>query len=263
MSAVFFALCLIVGLVWGSFLNVAIYRLPLAEGAGRNPLAFLCLPLSYCPHCGAGLKARHLVPLFSYLFLRGESDCCRRKIGWRYPLVEAAGAGIVLASALGFGWGLDAALACAFLSALLVASAIDLARYRLPDTVTLPLLWLGLLANLDSRFALPQDALWGAAGGYLALLFFSEAAEFLLRKPALGRGDCKLFAAAGAWLGWQALPFVLFAAALLGLIFAGVRKIVRGRARLIPFGPCIAVAAAAMLFFGERLMTYYWLFVGR
>lgn len=261
----------IAGLLFGSFLNVAAYRLPRAESAGENAFMALCAPGSFCPRCKTPLKAGHLVPLFSFIFLRGKSACCQKRIGWRYPLVEVAGGLIVVAAAMRFGTGLEniqtTILASAFAGGLLAASVADMARYVLPNVITLPLLWLGLLANVHGHFAPLEDAVWGAAGGYLAMLALAEGAEFCMRRPALGGGDRKLFAAVGAWIGWQDLPFVLFGGAFLGLILFVLRQLIRGKALnagrgYVPFGPCIAMAAAAMLFYGEAISGAYWRFIG-
>ena len=261
------AFLFLLGLIWGSFLNVAVHRLPGAEGAGRNAFAALCWPMSFCPHCKTPLKPLQLIPLLSFAFLRGRSTCCGARISWRYPLVELAGAALVLLSAFRFGLGLDAVFAAAFLSAMLVASVVDLSRYIIPNATVLPVLWLGLIANVDARFALLPDAVWGAAAGYVSLYMLAHAAEFVFRRPALAPGDCKIFAAAGAWLGWEHLPFVLFGAAVCGLVLFVVRQVLRGKAIFggrgyVPFGPCIAMSAAVMLFYGERIMLAYWQFIG-
>ena len=181
-------------------------------------------------------------------------------------LWKLRGGGIVLAAAARFGFGDEMILAAAFAGALLAASVADMARYVLPNVITLPLLWLGLLANTSGRFALLEDAVWGAAGGYVAMLALAEGAAFCLRRPALGRGDCKLFAAAGAWLGWQHLPFVLFGGAALGLMLFVLRQLARGKSLnsgrgYVPFGPCIAMAAVAMLFYGDIIARAYWQFI--
>ncbi|MGI9338161.1 MAG: prepilin peptidase [Gammaproteobacteria bacterium] len=265
------ALFFIAGLAFGSFLNVAAYRLPNAENAGENAFLALCMPGSFCPHCKTPLSARHLVPLFSFLFLRGKSACCQKRIGWRYPVVEVIGGLIVVAAAVRFGTGWEniqaTILASAFAGGLLAASVADMARYILPDVITLPLLWLGLLANIDGRFVPLDDAVWGAAGGYVAMLMLAEGAAFCMRRPALGGGDKKLFAAAGAWIGWQDLPFVLFGGAFFGLILFVLRQLIRGKALnagrgYVPFGPCIALAAAMMLFYGDAISGAYWRFIG-
>lgn len=259
----------IAGLLFGSFLNVAAFRLPRAESAGENAFLALCAPGSFCPHCKTPIKAQHLIPLLSFVFLGGKSACCQKRIGWRYPFVEVIGGLIVVLAAMRFGEDnlRVVVLASAFAGGLLAASAADMARYVLPDVITLPLLWLGLLANIGGHFASLEDAVWGAAGGYLFMFVLAESAEFCIRRPALGRGDCKLFAAAGAWLGWQDLAFVLFGGAFLGMLLFVVRQLIRGKALsagrgYVPFGPCIATAAAIMLFYGDTIARAYWRFIG-
>jgi leader peptidase (prepilin peptidase)/N-methyltransferase len=254
------------GLLWGSFLNVVIYRLPRMQISGivrrGKPLAFLALPLSYCPHCEEGIKPYHNVPLISFLLLLGRAKCCGAPISIRYPLVEASGALIAAGSLAHFGWNLDALLAGIFLSILLVAAVIDLQRYYLLDTLTLPLLWLGLLVNIDSRFTSLEEAVLGATGGYLLMFGLAAAASFMLKKTAMGGGDFKLMAALGAWLGWETLFVLLFLAALFGLLLAGMRYLARGRAHRIPFGPALALAGAVMLFWGDKMILTYLSYIG-
>ena len=256
----------LLGLIWGSFLNVVIWRLPQMTVAGLmrrgQALSFLALPLSHCPHCAAPVPFYYNIPLLSFIWLRGRAKCCGASIGWHYPLIESAGMLICGGAAVHFASLVDALLAIAFLSVLLVAAVIDLRRYYLLDILTMPLLWLGLLANVDSRFALLEDAVLGAAGGYLFLLTLSTVMSMLLKKRAMGGGDFKLTAALGAWLGWQMLPLLLFLAAVLGLFFAGWRYLRRGRARFIPFGLTLSLAGALLLFWGHDLMIICLLFFG-
>ena len=161
-----------------------------------------------------------------------------------------------------FGLNIDVFFVVLFLSFLLVASIIDLKRYYLLDILTLPLLWLGLLANLDARFVLINEAVLGAVAGYLSLALLSAAVSPIINRRAMGEGDFKLLAALGAWLGWQMLPFVLFTASIIALFFSAVKSFVRGRGgRQIPFGPCLSVAAIIMLFYGNEIILYYWDFV--
>lgn len=267
------------GLLLGSFLNVAAYRLPQMNASGivrrGKPWHFLALPLSYCPHCQTPIPPRYNIPVLSFLWLRGRAHCCRKPISRCYPLVEAAGAFICAASAVRFGKNLDFVFAAVFLSALLVASVIDMRKYYLLDTLTLPLLWFGLLVNLDSRFALLPDAVLGAAGGFLAMRILAAAGAAVFRQTAIGGGDIKLAAALGAWLGWQPLPFLIFLACLTGLIYALVFQVIR-RFRKTPekrrnfsrvfggrfcFGPALSLAGAVMLFYGDSIIASYWLFV--
>lgn len=260
----FIVVVFLFGLLWGSFLNVVIYRLPQIDIAGlrhRTPyrLRFLAFPLSFCPHCKAPIKPWHNIPLLSFLLLRGKSRCCRQPIGWSYPLVELSGGGIFLATLwFSTNW-VDALFVAAFLSLLFVNAVIDWRRLYLLDVLTYPLLWLGLLANIDARFALLSDAVLGAVGGYVVLLLLSAALSGILGRRAVGMGDYKLVAALGAWLGWQALPMLIFLAALIGIALAVLRRF--WRRRHIPFGPALSIAAALMLFFGGDIMLAYWRFI--
>lgn len=255
------------GLLWGGFLAVAVYRLPQTAAAqlrrnSRLGIAFLATPASFCPRCKATLRPWHKIPVLSYVLLRGRCAFCGGDIGRRYPLIELGGLAIVIAAMTAYAAPVDRALAAAFLSFLLTLSVIDLRRYYLLDILTLPLLWLGLAANLDSRFALLDEAVMGAMLGYLALKMLSWAFSWVIKKEAIGGGDSKLFAAIGAWLGAGALPFVLFIAVAAGLALGLWRNITRGRGRHIPFGPCLSVAAVVMLFYGDAVKVAYWRFIG-
>ena len=257
------------GLLLGSFLNVVIYRLPQTSAAGLRPsrygLSFLALPMSFCPHCKTPIRPWHNIPLISYFLLRGNSGCCQKKIHWQYPFIEACGGVIVAAAVLRFHEPLDIILAIAFMAILLVAAAIDWQRFYLLDILTLPLLWLGLLVNLDSRFALLSDAVIGAACGYIFLYLLDALFSLLANRPAMGMGDFKLFAALGAWIGWQLLPMTLFIASLIGIVLAAAYRITRGRGRgrRIPFGPGLAAAGALMLLLGDQIMLLYWDFISK
>ena len=251
------------GLLWGSFLNVAIYRLPqtdaaeLGAGKGRS-LAFLAFPRSYCPLCETPIPFWRNIPVLSYLFLLGKAPCCGKRISARYPLGEVLGAATVVWPLTHFGFGVDMILAAMFLSLLLVLSGIDVNRRYILDLLTVPLLWLGLLVNVDARFALLPDAVLGAAGGYLGLAALAALFSAALRKQAMGSGDFKLMAALGAWLGWRDLPFLMFMASLFGIAYAvGGFVLRRRRRRWIPFGPCLSLSGALMLFYGDELQFAY------
>ena len=257
-----FAVISLLGLLWGSFLNVIIYRLPQTAAAGiynsRRSLMFLSWPWSFCPKCRTRIDAWNNIPIISYLLLRGRGSCCKERISSCYPLIEASGALIVFASLSRFGLNIDALFAFLFLSFLLVASVIDLRRYYLLDILTIPLLWLGLLVNLDARFVLINDAVLGAIAGYTSLTLLAAVSSAIMGRRALGGGDPKLFAALGSWLGWQALPFVLFLASVFALLFGVAKSLLRGRrSRQVPFGPCLSMAAAIILFYGEDIYLSY------
>ena len=268
----------------GSFLNVAAHRLPQMEMSGivrrGKPPAFLAFPLSHCPHCQTPIPPYFNIPLLSFLWLRGRARCCQKPINRCYPLVEAGGALICAAAAVRFGKNLDFALAVVFLSTLLVASLIDMRKYFLLDILILPLLWLGLLANVDSRFALLSDSVLGAAGGYLGMRVLASIGAAVFRQTAVGGGDLKLMAAMGAWLGWQPLPLLLFFACLIGLCYALISQSMRRAARFrknaasgrafirsftggrFCFGPALSLSGALMLFYGDTILAEYWLFIG-
>ena len=264
----------VLGLIVGSFLNVVIHRLPrmmeaewaeeCAALAGKEPTPAqplsLATPGSHCPACAAPIRALHNIPVVSWLLLRGRCAACQAPISVRYPVVEllAATLGAVLAWRLGWGAALPAA--CVLAWALLAASAIDLDTQLLPDRITMPLLWLGLLANVGGLFTSLESAVLGAAAGYLCLWLVYWAFKLATGKEGMGYGDFKLLAALGAWLGWQLLPVIVLVAACAGSVL-GIASIVlsgRGRDLRIPFGPFLAVGGLFALFWG-RQATAWWL----
>jgi leader peptidase (prepilin peptidase)/N-methyltransferase len=279
--ALFAAVAALFGLLIGSFLNVVIHRLPLvlerqwrsqcAELAGQAPEAAaepfgLVRPRSRCPACQAPIRAIHNIPVLSYLALGGRCASCRAPISLRYPAVELATAAAFAAVAWHFGFGLQAVLAIVLTAYLIALTGIDVDRHLLPDVLTLPLLWIGLLASLwhaaDSATAPPaalRDALIGAAAGYLSLWTVFQLFRLLTGKEGMGYGDFKLFAAIGAWLGWQMLPLVLILAALVGAV-VGVALIAlrrHGRGVPIPFGPYLAGAAWIAMLWGPQIVARY------
>jgi leader peptidase (prepilin peptidase) / N-methyltransferase len=263
----------LVGLVVGSFLNVVIHRLPKmldrqwrAECAALTGTApppaekfNLVLPRSACPHCGRGITALENIPIASYLALRGKCSGCRAPISPRYPIVEAlAGA---LAGCVAWRFGLSAAMfgALIFSWSMIALAFIDLDTFYLPDSITLPLLWLGLLFNLGGTFTDIRTAVIGAAGGYLALWAVFWAYKLVTGKEGMGFGDFKLLAAIGAWLGWKMLPLTVLVSSFAGAII-GVGLIVfarHGRNVPIPFGPYLAIAGLVALFYGEAINRQY------
>lgn len=267
------AVSFVVGLAIGSFLNVVIYRLPkvmerewreqCAELHGETPPAAprfnLATPPSSCPACGHRIRAIENVPVLSFLVLRGKCSACRARISARYPIVELA-AGIVAGYAawrFGFGWAAFGAMF--FLWCMIALALIDYDTQLLPDSITLPLLWAGLLLNLRGTFVDLQSAVIGAAAGYLILWAVYWGFKLLTGKEGMGFGDFKLLAAIGAWLGWQALPLVVLLSSLVGAV-VGIVLIVlarRGREVPMPFGPYLAAAGAIALFWGGPLINYY------
>jgi len=255
------------GLLIGSFLNVVIYRLPkmmerqwaaeCAEFSGApEPVGEpfnLMVPRSRCPHCGHQIHWYENVPVLSYLLLRGGCSACKAPISPRYPLVEIACGGLFFLCA--WRWGLSATgLAwCAFSATLLALAVIDWDTTLLPDDLTLPLLWLGLIVAAMKWTPVSLHAsLWGAVGGYLSLWMVYWAFKLVTGKEGMGYGDFKLFAALGAWFGWQALIPMILLASVIGAIVGIAMKFTTGlrEGGYVPFGPFLAGAGFTALFLG-------------
>lgn len=261
------------GLLVGSFLNVVIHRLPLMlEQGWRTECAELSgtpapsaerynlvVPRSRCPHCGHRISAIENVPVLSYLALRGRCAECKAAISPRYPIVEAlAGA---IAGYIAWRYGASAAAAGAMLFAwtMIALAFIDLDTFYLPDNLTLPLLWTGLVFNIGATFTDLTSAVIGAAAGYLVLWAVFWTYKLATGKEGMGYGDFKLLAAIGAWLGWKMLPLVILLSSFVGAV-VGIALIVlarRGRNVPIPFGPYLALAGLIALFYGEQLNRQY------
>ncbi len=264
------------GLVTGSFLNVVIHRLPrmlergwrrqcqelLAtdqDGTAQEPRYDLVQPASHCPSCGHGIAARDNIPVLSYLLLRGRCRHCRTQISRRYPLIELLTAVLSVVVAWRFGVTWQAAAAIPLTWALIALTFIDFDHKLLPDAITLPLLWSGLLLNLGGLFTDLPSAVIGAIAGYLSLWLVYHAFRLLTGKEGMGYGDFKLLAAFGAWLGWQLLPLVVLLSSLVGAI-TGVALMLFGRHRRgtpIPFGPFLAAAGWIALLWGDALTRAY------
>ncbi|MGY8525815.1 prepilin peptidase [Paracidovorax citrulli] len=256
----------VLGLIVGSFLNVVIHRLPtmidrmLANDHAQlmgDPLPYpdrydLAVPRSACPHCGATILAWHNIPLVGYLLVRGRCASCKAPIPVRYPLVEAASAALALLALWRFGASWQALGAMALLWTLLALAVIDSRTRLLPDQLTQPLLWLGLLLNVSGLFAPLPDAVIGAAAGYLMLRGAAELFRLVRGREGMGHGDFKLMGALGAWFGWPALPALIVCASLSGLVYGLANLALRRQHRdtEIPFGPFIAAAGVLVLFAG-------------
>ena len=258
----FIILALIIGLCIGSFLNVVIYRLPiiLQHHSRDEPAPFsLALPPSHCPHCHHRLQWWQNIPLLSFIILRGKCTHCQTLILWRYPLVEALTAIAFGGLVMIYGIHITAILAMIFTAFLLVLLFIDVEHLLLPDSLTLPLLWLGLLVNLFGYFTSLQSAVIGAAVGYLVLWVLFWAFKLITGKEGLGYGDFKLLAALGAWCGWQALPWILVLAALITLVVAISARFMRQRPLMqrFPFGPGLAIGGWYVVVYGHELMRWY------
>lgn len=241
----------LLGLIIGSFLNVVIYRLSIQQN--------LYWPRSNCPLCHHPISILDNIPILSYLILRGRCRACHGHISWRYPLVEGLTAilSVFVVWVLGHEW--QAVFALFFVWGLIALTFIDFDKQILPDTLTLPLLWLGLVINCFSGFVTPQDAILGAAMGYLSLWSVYWIFKLLTQKEGMGYGDFKLLAAIGAWLGWQVLPLVILMASLLGCIvgFAGILCYGRDKNVPIPFGPYLAIASFIALLWGKTMIDWY------
>jgi len=273
---------LALGLCIGSFLNVVIHRLPkmmerewreqcaeltgapapaaAAAAAGPQGRYNLFVPRSACPACGHRIGAMQNIPILSWLALRGKCAACGARIAVRYPLVELAAGLIAAYAAWRYGPTLAALGAAAFGWALLALTVIDLDTQLLPDDITLPLLWAGLLVNFGAVFAPLRTAVIGAVAGYLSLWVIYWAFKLATGKEGMGHGDFKLLAAIGAWLGWQKLPLVILLSSVVGAA-VGIALVVlarHGREKPIPFGPYLAAAGLIALFWGD-VITRRWL----
>ena len=261
------------GLLVGSFLNVVIHRLPLmleqgwraecAELAGTpaptGERYNLVVPRSRCPHCGHPISAVENIPVLSYLALRGRCASCKAAISPRYPVVEALAGAIAGYIAWRYGVSVAAAGAMLFAWTMIALAFIDLDTFYLPDNLTLPLLWTGLVFNIGGTFTDLTSAVIGAAAGYLVLWAVFWTYKLATGKEGMGYGDFKLLAAIGAWLGWKMLPLVILLSSFVGAV-VGIALIIlarRGRNVPIPFGPYLALAGLIALFYGEQLNRHY------
>jgi leader peptidase (prepilin peptidase) / N-methyltransferase len=271
----FYGTVLVLGLIVGSFLNVVIHRLPqmmqeewqreCAEFRGETPTEHVGLrltlstPGSHCPHCGHAIRPLENIPILSYLFLRGRCSACAAPISLRYPLVEAMTALFSLAVVWRFGPGWEAAAALVLTWGLVALSGIDLDTQLLPDAITQPLLWLGLLLSLIGLFSNPQASILGTAAGYLSLWLIFHLFRLATGKEGMGYGDFKLLAVFGAWLGWAVLPQIALVSAVVGALVGGA-MILSGRQDRdvpIPFGPYLAAAGWIALLWGDAINSAY------
>lgn len=275
----FLVMSAIFGLLVGSFLNVVIHRLPKMmeqewraqslEFLGQEPAEpetrmTLSTPNSSCPQCGHAIRPWENIPVISYLFLRGKCSSCKAAISLRYPLVELLTGALTLVVVAHYGASWQSLLAFVFTAMLIAMSMIDFDTQLLPDKLTLPLLWLGLIANSFGLFTSLQDAVWGAVAGYLALWTVYHLFKILTGKEGMGYGDFKLLAALGAWMGWQALPMIILLSSLVGAIIGISLILFRGRDRQIPipFGPYLAIAGWIALLWSDEITGAYLRFAG-
>jgi leader peptidase (prepilin peptidase)/N-methyltransferase len=267
----------VLSLLVGSFLNVVIIRLPkamqlewqqecrvllqleeLGEQASSPPLASIAWPGSHCPHCKTPLKAWHNIPLVSYLLLRGKCAFCSIRISPRYPFIELLTGALGLLVAWQLGPSTAALMALMLVYVLVTLTFIDLDHKLLPDQLTLPLMWLGLVVNALGYFTSLDDALWGAVAGYTSLWLIYWGFRLITGRHGMGYGDFKLLAALGAWLGWQALPIIVLVSAVAGIVVALVLRMRTTQTDpQMPFGPFLSAGGLVYLLWGEQLWLMF------
>ena len=263
----------LIGLVVGSFLNVVIHRIPqMMQRESDNYMAMendeppphadrynLLAPRSACPACGHQLSAMENIPVVSYLWLRGRCSECRAPISPRYPAVELLTAALSALVVWQLGSSLQGLAALVLVWMLIALTFIDIDTQILPDDLSLPLLWMGLLLNLNGTFVPLADAVIGAAAGYLSLWCVFWLFRLATGKEGIGYGDFKLLAALGAWLGWTMLPLIVLLSSAIGAIVGLLLILLRGhhRDKPIPFGPFLALAGLVALLYGEALLKLY------
>lgn len=272
-TPLFVAVCALLGLIVGSFLNVVIYRLPVMmqrswesqcqellelEQATHAPFN-LATPDSRCPHCGSHITALENIPVVSYLIQRGRCKHCHESISLRYPLIELFTAILSAAVAWHFGFGWQAAFAVLLTWALIAMSFIDIDHQLLPDDITLPFLWLGLTLSLFGFYTDMSSAIIGAVAGYLSLWSVFHIFKLVTGKEGMGYGDFKLLALFGAWFGWQSLPLIIILSSLVGAVLGISMILVLGRNKQqpIPFGPYLAAAGWIAMLWGHDITQAY------
>lgn len=272
----FIMFTVILGMVVGSFLNVVIHRVPkmmqhswrreccdlleVPERADNLPATYnLLKPDSHCPKCNTPIKPWQNIPVVSYLLLKGKCGHCSEPISVRYPAVEIVTGVLSGFIALYFGFSEQAVAALLLTWALVALTMIDVDHQLLPDSITLPLLWLGILVNTQGVFTDLSSAVYGAIAGYLVLWCVFWLFKILTGKEGMGYGDFKLLAALGAWMGWQALPLVIILSSLVGAVIgiAGILIMGRDKNVPIPFGPYLAIAGWIALVWGDQITQSY------
>ncbi len=270
---VFIIVSTILGLMVGSFLNVVIHRLPImmerewhanclelqGKDVPEQSKYTLVTPRSACPKCQHQIAAWENIPVISYLVLGGKCSACKTKISLRYPLVELFTGILIGAVAYQYGYTSLTLFAWLFVFALVALTFIDFDTQLLPDDITLPLLWLGLLFNLNVGFTDIKSAVIGAVAGYLILWSIYWLFKLVTGKEGMGYGDFKLLAAIGAWFGWQLLPAVILLSSVVGAVIGIALILLKGKGRdsAIPFGPFLALGGIAALFYGQELSQFY------
>ncbi|MDK2124030.1 prepilin peptidase [Parachitinimonas caeni] len=272
----FVVLAVILGLIVGSFLNVVIHRLPkMMEADFRYECECmdipeeswpvrqkynLIVPRSACPGCGNAIKAYDNIPVVSWLLLRGKCRNCGNRISIRYPIVELVTGVLTGVIAWHFGWGVQALGGFLFTWILVALFCIDADTMYLPDDLTYPLIWLGLLFNLRSSYTSIESAVVGAVVGYLILWSVYWIFKLLLKREGMGYGDFKLLAALGAWFGWMSIPFIILFSSLAGVIIGGGATLLAKRGwwgTKLPYGPYLVVAGYATMLWGNQALSYW------
>lgn len=276
--------CLIFGMLWGSFFNVVVYRLPIMlerdfraqsidylnqdesftlkipDSQKNDSETFnLVLPNSTCPKCKHLIRPYENIPVISYIFLKGKCSACKNPISLRYPTVEMITGLMSAFLALHFGWSLELAAALIFSYALLCLALIDFDTQLLLDSIVFPILWLGLLVNVNGMFTSLQDAVIGAMVGYLALWSVFWIYKLITGKEGMGYGDFKLLALLGAWMGWQYIPLVILLSSLTGTVIGGSYLLLNKQdtSRPISFGPYLASAGWIAFIWGDTIINQY------
>lgn len=278
--AVFYTFITILGLVVGSFLNVVIYRLPImmenswkqefddyfndedtstVPQSKEQPVFNLAKPDSTCPHCGHKITPWENIPIISWLILRGKCSNCKSPISIRYPAIEALTGIMSFLVAWQFGINIETLYLLVFVWSLIALTFIDIDKMLLPDQITLPLMWLGLILSTQNTFVDTNSAIWGAALGYLSLWSVYWAFKLLTGKEGMGFGDFKLLAALGAWLGVKSLPLIVILSSLVGAVIGIIQIVLQkhDQRQPIPFGPYLAIAGIIALFFGDEIIQAY------
>ena len=250
----------LLGLIVGSFLNVIIYRLPIMLlRESTTPIVNLIIPRSHCPKCDSFIPWQQNIPIISYILLKGKCNYCQTAIHWHYPTVELLSCLTALLVAVYFGVNIKTLAILILTWSLIAAIFIDCAYQLLPDNITIPLIWLGLLLNTHNIFTTPTNAIIGAVSGYLILWLIAHIFKLIRKIDGMGYGDFKLLAVFGAWLGWQLLPMILLGASLIGSV-VGLVLIFKKKARFahpMPFGPYLAFTGWVAFFVGTNVLHWY------
>ena len=276
----YFSLIGLIGLLMGSFLNVVIFRTPkMMEQEFRSECCdfldvqntekdqrklSLSTPNSTCPECQSPIKPWQNIPVISYIFLKGKCAECNTPISLRYPAIELVTSLLSVLTIGVLGFNIESLVALLLLWTLITLTMIDIDTQLLPDSITLPLLWLGLIANSFGLYTDLTDAIWGAVWGYLSLWSVYWLFKIVAGKEGMGYGDFKLLAALGAWMGWQLLPLIILLSSLVGAVIgiAGIIILGRNKNIPIPFGPYLAIAGGIAFLWGNDIIHAYFQYLG-